>query len=147
MITHFLRSFENLFYKRKTESHAGVKLNSQLGELQKNGAMTLVKFNLSHACGCAHVSAVLCLFFQFAVKVPNSLSYSALRTSDVAASSRNTGLITSLILDIAPEEVECVRFRESATWWLCHGSGGLSQASHLIGGPVSFLDQCVWDFA
>jgi hypothetical protein len=41
MTTHFLRSFENLFCQRKkggwgrAERRAGVKLNSQLGELQK----------------------------------------------------------------------------------------------------------------
>ena len=85
--------------------------------------MTLVKFNLSRACGCAHISAVLRLFFHFAIKVSNSVSYSALRTSDVTASSWNTGLVLSLVLDIAPEEVEGVRFGESATWRLCQGSG------------------------
>lgn len=82
--------------------------------------MILVKFHLSLACGCA----VLCLFFHFTIKVSNSVSYSALTTGDVAASSWNTGLVISLILDIAQEEVDRVRFGESATGRLCHVSGG-----------------------
>jgi len=110
-------------YLKKKKLRAGVKLNS-VRRTSKSGVMTLVKFNLSHACGCAHISAVLCLFFHFTINVSNSVSYSALRTSDVAASSWNTGLIISLILDIAPEKVEGVRFGESATWRLCHCSGG-----------------------
>jgi hypothetical protein len=35
MTTHFLRSFEDLFKKKNTELHAGEKLITQLGELQK----------------------------------------------------------------------------------------------------------------
>jgi hypothetical protein len=80
--------------------------------------MTLVKFNLSPACGCEHISTVLCLFCHFTVKVSNSVSYSALRASDVAAGSWNTGLVISLIL----VTVQGVRFGEGATWGLCHGS-------------------------
>lgn len=105
-----------------------MKLNS-VRRTSKSGVMTLAKFNLSHACGCAHIGAVLCLFFHFTIKVSNSVSYSALRNSDVASNSWNTGLVISLVLDIAPEEKSRVSGLEKAP----HGGCVMAQAvSHVL---------------